>query len=228
MGAGCGSDPATPSAWPPLARRLHRPVTPADLLADEAFDGIELDAGQILPAGLRPARAMPLPEGVRATLRPYQRAGVDWLTWLADNRIGGILADDMGLGKTLQVLTLRSRPTTPGPTLVVCPVTLVDTWARQSAQFTPDLRVRAFHGAARGSIADAAADADILVTTYGLLARDESLAQGRLAPGGARRGPGDQEPGHAGGPRGPRADRDATGSWSPARRWRTTWATSGP
>jgi len=159
-----------------LARRLRRPVTPADLLSDEAFDGTDLDAGQVLPAGLRPARAMPLPEGVRATLRPYQRAGVDWLTWLADNRIGGILADDMGLGKTLQVLT-SIQADHEGATLVVCPVTLVDTWARQSAQFTPDLRVRAFHGAARGSIADVAADADILVTTYGLLARDESLAK---------------------------------------------------
>ena len=159
-----------------LARRLRRPVTPGDLLADEAFEGIELDAAEVLPAGLRPARPMPVPDGVQATLRPYQRAGLDWLTWLADNEVGGILADDMGLGKTLQVLTWIQADH-EGPTLVVCPVTLVDTWARQAAQFTPGLRVRAFHGTARGSLAEAAADADIIVTTYGLLARDESLAQ---------------------------------------------------
>ncbi len=158
-----------------LVRRLHRPVTPGDLLADEAFEGIELDAEQVLPSGLRAARTMPLPDGVLATLRPYQRAGLDWLSWLADNRVGGILADDMGLGKTLQVLAWIQADH-EGPTLVVCPVTLVDTWARQAAQFTPGLRVATFHGVARGSVAEAATGADIVVTTYGLLARDESLA----------------------------------------------------
>jgi non-specific serine/threonine protein kinase len=112
---------------------------------------------------------------VLATLRPYQRAGLDWLTWLADNRVGGILADDMGLGKTLQVLAWIQADH-PGPTLVVCPVTLVDTWARQAAQFTPGLRVASFHGAARGSVTEVASGADLVVTTYGLLARDEALA----------------------------------------------------
>lgn len=158
-----------------LVRRLHRPVTPADLLADESFEGIELDAEQVLPSGLRPAHSTPLPDGVLATLRPYQRAGLDWLSWLADNRVGGILADDMGLGKTLQVLTWIQADH-GGPTLVVCPVTLVDTWARQAAQFTPGLRVATFHGVARGSMAEHAAGADLVVTTYGLLARDDSVA----------------------------------------------------
>ncbi|MGB7979663.1 MAG: DEAD/DEAH box helicase [Candidatus Nanopelagicales bacterium] len=161
-----------------LARRLHRPVTPGDLLADEAFDGVELDAEAILPAGLRPAHPVPLPAGVQATLRPYQRAGLDWLAWLGDNGVGGVLADDMGLGKTLQVLSWVQADHR-GPTLVVCPMTLVDTWARQAAQFTPGLAVATFHGAARGDLAQASDGADIVVTTYGLLARDESLAQVR-------------------------------------------------
>ncbi len=159
-----------------LVRRLNRPVSPGDLLADEAFEGVELDADQVLPAGLRAAQSMPIPDGVQATLRPYQHAGLDWLSWLADNRAGGILADDMGLGKTLQVLTWIQADH-EGTTLVVCPVTLVDTWVRQAAEFTPGLRIRAFHGAARGSVAESAAGADMVVTTYGLLARDESLAQ---------------------------------------------------
>lgn len=158
-----------------LARRLQRPVQPGDLLADEAFEGIDLDADQVLAQGLTAARRIDLPDGVLATLRPYQQSGLEWLTWLADNGIGGILADDMGLGKTLQVLSWIQAHH-PGPTLVVCPVTLVDTWARQAAQFTPGLRVRSFHGTARGAVADAAADADVVVTTYGLLARDPSLA----------------------------------------------------
>ena len=153
-----------------LARRLRRGVAPADLLADEAFEGVELDAGDILPQGLRPARSPKVPKEVDATLRPYQVKGLEWLTWLADNEVGWVLADDMGLGKTLQVLTLIQADHA-GPTLVVCPVTLVDTWARQANQFTPDLRVQAFHGAERGDL-----DADIVVTTYGLLARDERLA----------------------------------------------------
>ena len=153
-----------------LARRLRRGVVPADLLADEAFEGVELDAGDILPQGLRPARSPKVPQEVDATLRPYQVKGLEWLTWLADNELGGVLADDMGLGKTLQVLTLIQADHA-GPTLVVCPVTLVDTWARQANQFTPELRVQAFHGAERGDL-----DADIVVTTYGLLARDERLA----------------------------------------------------
>jgi non-specific serine/threonine protein kinase len=157
-----------------LLRRLQRPITPADLLTDPAFEGIEMDAEQILPAGLQPARRLD-PPAVRATLRPYQHVGLEWLTWLEDNGVGGILADDMGLGKTLQVLSLIND-SHPAPTLVVCPVTLVDTWVRQAAQFTPELRVAAFHGADRGEVTSTI-DADIVVTTYGLLARDESLAE---------------------------------------------------
>lgn len=160
-----------------LARRLRRPVTAADLLADESFEGLAIDSADVLPDGLRPAqRVLGPPDGVRANLRHYQLAGLEWLTWLEDNGVGGILADDMGLGKTLQVLT-RIAADHPGPTLVVCPVTLVDTWAREAARFTPDLRVRAFHGQARGEVAAAVVDADVVVTTYGLLARDASLAE---------------------------------------------------
>lgn len=157
-----------------LLKRLQRPVSPADLLTDPAFEGIEIDADRILPAGLVPARSLPAPD-VQATLRPYQQAGLEWLTWLADNDVAGVLADDMGLGKTLQVLSWIHNDH-PGPTLVVCPVTLVDTWARQAEQFTPDLRVAAFHGADRGHVQQRL-DADIVVTTYGLLARDETLAE---------------------------------------------------
>lgn len=159
-----------------LARRLRRPVTPGDILADEAFQGIEVAVDQVLPSGLRPARAVDPPEGVRATLRHYQRAGLEWLTWLGDNGVGGVLADDMGLGKTLQVLAWICADH-PGPTLVVCPVTLVDTWARQAAQFTPDLRVATYHGGTRGAVSEAVRDVDVVVTTYGLLAREAALLE---------------------------------------------------
>jgi len=157
-----------------LLRRLEHPVSPADLLTDPAFEGIEMDVDRILPGGLHEARRLPIP-AVNAELRNYQHDGLEWLTWLEDNDVGGILADDMGLGKTLQVLALVSN-SHPGPTLVVCPVTLVDTWLRQAAQFTPALTVTAFHGTDRGEVAGKI-DADVVVTTYGLLARDKALSE---------------------------------------------------
>ncbi len=116
--------------------------------------------------------------------------------------MGGILADDMGLGKTLQVLTWIAADHA-GQTLVVCPVTLVDTWVRQAQQFTPDLRVQACHGADRRAMDP---DADVVVTTYGLLAREQGLKEVPWHRGGAGRGASDQEPGHPRGSRRPGAD----------------------
>lgn len=154
-----------------LLAALDSEATAAEMLASDAFDDVEWDVTGLTE--LRPARSVDPPPEVIATLRHYQRAGLDWLTWIEDNATGGVLADDMGLGKTLQVLT-RIAADHPGPTLVVCPVTLVDTWARQAAQFTPHLRVVAHHGADRAT-SDVAADADIVVTTYGVLTRDAAV-----------------------------------------------------
>ncbi len=64
-----------------LARRLRRPVSPTDLLADEAFDGVQIATDNVFPQGLRPARQIDPPAQVQATLRPYQRAGLQWLSW---------------------------------------------------------------------------------------------------------------------------------------------------
>ncbi len=153
-----------------LLDRVGRPVTAADLLVDEAFDGVEAAPPESLAVG----RRVEPPAGLLATLRHYQREGLDWLTWVEENGTGGVLADDMGLGKTVQVLA-RVAADHPGPTLVVCPLTLVDTWARQSAQFTPGLRVAVHHGAEREGVAALAERSDVVLTTYGLLARDESV-----------------------------------------------------
>ena len=182
-----------------LVRRLHRPVTPGDLLADEAFEGIELDAEQVLPSGLRPARPMPLPDGVLATLRPYQRAGLDWLSWLADNRVGGILADDMGLGKTLQVLAWIQADHV-GPTLVVVPR---DPGGHLGAPGCPvHSRAAGGHLPRRGPRVRGRGG------HRGRRRRDHLrpagprrlVGGGCLAPGRARRGAGDQEPRHPGWP----------------------------
>ena len=110
------------------------------------------------------------PPGLTATLRPYQQRGVDWLVEMASLGLGGVLADDMGLGKTVQVLGLHLARRGVGPTLVVCPTTLLGNWEREAARFAPGVPVRRHHGADRSL--DAVADDEVVVTTYGLVRRD--------------------------------------------------------
>jgi superfamily II DNA or RNA helicase len=120
------------------------------------------------------------PAGFRAQLRPYQQRGVSWLAFLSRLGLGACLADDMGLGKTVQMLALeaheRAQPQDGhGPTLLVCPMSLVGTWQRESARFAPELRVLAHHGPARlhgDDLAAAIRDVDLVVTTYATAARD--------------------------------------------------------
>jgi superfamily II DNA or RNA helicase len=104
-----------------------------------------------------------LPAGLNATLRPYQEQGVDWLSFLRDAELGGVLADDMGLGKTLQTIcVLRGR------SLVVCPKSVVYNWAEEIARFRPSLRTAIYHGQKR----EIDRDADVTLTTYALLRLD--------------------------------------------------------
>ncbi|MFV1994188.1 MAG: DEAD/DEAH box helicase [Verrucomicrobiales bacterium] len=112
------------------------------------------------------------------TLRPYQREGVAWMAALASRGMGGILADDMGLGKTLQslatIVALGARKT-----LVVCPSSLVHNWVAEVQKFTPQLTALAIEGPDRGKILAREGDgAEILVTSYALLRRDEKLYAG--------------------------------------------------
>ena len=135
-------------------------------------------------------RPMPTPAGFSGELRPYQQRGLSWLSFLGELGLGGILADDMGLGKTIQLLSLVSaeaagsgRPDGAdglhgsGPTLLVCPMSLVGNWQREAARFTPDLRVHVHHGADRldgDSLVSALAGADLVITTYGVATRDQA------------------------------------------------------
>ena len=112
-------------------------------------------------------------------LRPYQKQGVAWLSFLRENGFGGILADEMGLGKTLQTLAflhslrMRSSDTdNPLPHLIVCPTSLVFNWLAEAAKFTPDLKVLALHGPDRHARFDEIARSDIIVTSYALIRRD--------------------------------------------------------
>jgi superfamily II DNA or RNA helicase len=115
------------------------------------------------------------PEGLLATLRPYQRRGLSWLAQMCELGLGGCLADDMGLGKTVQVIALHlhRRPLEAGPTLVVCPTSLLGNWERELARFAPDVPVRRYHGGDR-HLEELAAD-EVVLVTYGVVRRDRGV-----------------------------------------------------
>ena len=138
---------------------------------------------QAMHARVRP---VPRPPGFQGTLRPYQARGVGWLTFLGQLGLGACLADDMGLGKTAQLIGSLLADPADGPTLVVCPVSVLGNWQRELAQFAPGLRVLVHHGSGRvrDDLASQVADADVVLTTYSLVPRDvDNLADidwGRL------------------------------------------------
>jgi hypothetical protein len=188
-------------------RRRKVPPTAADLLAFARGAGpatplpitsVVADGwvGDLLEGTAdRTLTPLDAPPGFLATLRPYQQRGLSWLAFLSSLGLGACLADDMGLGKTVQMLALEAheraagqlgRPR-PGPTLILCPMSLVGTWQREAAKFAPSLRVHAHHGVARPhgeALRELLTGTDVVVTTYGTAARDieelEGLAWHRL------------------------------------------------
>ena len=152
----------------------------------------------------RRLEARPTPDGFVGELRPYQERGLAWLAFLGDLGLGACLADDMGLGKTAQLLAVlvderaglsasaparrkRSDATnkvtavlarSAGPTLVLCPMSLVGNWQRESARFAPELSVYVHHGPNRlagKAFTRHAGRMDLVLSTYGLAARDQKL-----------------------------------------------------
>ena len=117
----------------------------------------------------------PVPPDLDAQLRPYQRVGAAWLWHLQRHQLGGILADEMGLGKTLQALALLSALPRGSISLVVCPASLLENWRREAARFAPQLRVFVHHADHRLASAAGFAAHDLVITSYGTLARDQEL-----------------------------------------------------
>lgn len=171
-------------------RRRMEPLTPMEALsaaltgeADEGGEPVPCTAvgalGALVARIRDPESSSPAPQPakLKATLRDYQKRGLAWLAEMCELGLGGCLADDMGLGKTITLLALhlhrQTDPATAGPTLVVCPTSLLGNWQREAAKFAPATPVRRYHGGDRHL--EDLADDEIVLVTYGVLRRDRDV-----------------------------------------------------
>ena len=125
---------------------------------------------------------IPKPRNLKATLRDYQKKGFNWLVFIHNLGSGGVLADDMGLGKTLQAIALLlwAKAKTKGRTnLVVAPTSVVPNWQREIEKFAPSLKTVVWQGPSRHDLGDEVDEADVIITSYALLRRDEEFLQQR-------------------------------------------------
>jgi uncharacterized Zn finger protein len=169
-----------------LAEKLSRPptLTGPELLQavlSEEYEGARITLSKALRDLIKQLMSvdlLPIPQGLQATLRPYQHRGFSWLCKNARLGFGSILADDMGLGKTLQVITAllhfkeKGELTPDRRALAVVPTTLLTNWEREVARFAPTLITFVYHGPGR-SLA-AAKQADLVLTSYGIARTDRT------------------------------------------------------
>ena len=123
---------------------------------------------------------IPLPESINAQLRPYQERGFSWMYRNMKIGFGSIIADDMGLGKTLQVITLLAKMKEEGAmdkkkALVVVPTGLLHNWQSEVKRFAPQLTTGVYHGTARDLKDDDCKNADIILSTYGVVRSDADI-----------------------------------------------------
>jgi len=191
--AGAGEDGLSFAEGMRLLAGARRDLSGSDPMLDETGWAF-VEAGDRLReilAGLRePARlaAVQADNGLLAQLRPYQQTGLNWLWFLSELGLGACLADDMGLGKTIQVISLllaqKSRLGRAAPSLLVLPASLLSNWKSEMARFAPSLSVICLHPSEmeRAELVRISADpertlatADAVLTTYGMLQRQEWL-----------------------------------------------------
>nr|WP_320189725.1 DEAD/DEAH box helicase [uncultured Desulfobacter sp.] len=140
----------------PLGTAMRTRLTPEKMLGREADGQVEVCVSNgtwltsVLEKMTHPEQVDPVVpgKGFKATLRPYQSKGVDWLNFLSAYGFGACLADDMGLGKTVQILawlsTLPSSQKRPA-TLLVVPASLISNWQSEINRFLPGLKVCVAH-----------------------------------------------------------------------------------
>ncbi|HET6233083.1 MAG TPA: DEAD/DEAH box helicase [Longimicrobiaceae bacterium] len=172
------------------AAEVLRLAMGADAPAELPLESVEAEGwlGELLSAdGDAKVKDVPAPPGFTGKLRPYQRRGLSWMSFLDRLGLGACLADDMGLGKTVQLLALllseraEAEGSAPPPTLLVCPMSLLANWQREASRFAPGLRVHVHHGADRASADElkaAAEESDLVLTTYALATRDQEALAG--------------------------------------------------
>lgn len=195
----------TTARWDAQVRSLLQLVEGLEDTEESTEKGTEkaLDKGtQDSPAPQKASRQIiaqrPVPTGLQATLRPYQVEGFQWLSFLYEQRLGGILADDMGLGKTVQALALLAhaieehraaseRTTERGesvepfaPFLVVAPTSVITNWATEAERFLPEAKVVTITETTAGKtpLAERVAGAHLVLTSYTLLRMDEEAYTG--------------------------------------------------
>ncbi len=120
----------------------------------------------------------PMPAGFKGELRPYQKAGYNWLHFVQNYKFGGCLADDMGLGKTVQTLAMlqhRKEHGAESATLLVMPTSLIYNWLNEAQKFTPNLRVLSYTGTYRDKDISLFQNYDVVLTSYGIVRLDAEL-----------------------------------------------------
>ncbi|WP_415953097.1 DEAD/DEAH box helicase [Streptomyces sp. KLOTTS4A1] len=185
---------------PEEARRVRahedRKVTPVDALGAVLTGSTEMDGRRVEVAAsgwladLRDRLAspetgtgteVPQPAALAATLRDYQLRGLGWLAMMTELGLGGCLADDMGLGKTITLISLhlhrQQTESTRGPSLVICPTSLMGNWQREIEKFAPGTPVRRFHGQTRSL--EGLTDDSFVLTTYGTMRLDAATLADR-------------------------------------------------
>ena len=168
-----------------LIEKLESPpeVTGPELLhtvLTEEYRGakVKLDAkARKLINDLLKGEGTEVPAGLKATLRPYQLRGYEWLYKNSRIGFGSLIADDMGLGKTLQVIATLLKLKEDGEFgqqkgLIIVPTTLLTNWQKEIQKFAPDLETHIYHGSNR--TLDPLKDSDLLITTYGVVRSESS------------------------------------------------------
>lgn len=123
-------------------------------------------------------RDYPLPTGFKGQLRPYQKAGYNWLRFLNEFHLGGCLADDMGLGKTVQTLALlesEKEKGNSGTSLLIMPTSLIYNWEMEAAKFTSNLKIHTYTGTNRNKDIQKFGQYDVILTSYGITRLDIEL-----------------------------------------------------
>jgi len=159
---------------------LDQALTSADQATTDAEYKNQRERFQVLARNFKGIVPRELPQNFSGELRPYQKAGYDWLHFLHEIRFGGILADDMGLGKTIQalafLLSLYHDPAKQHPpesaSILVVPRSLLVNWQREATRFSPELRIVEYFETGRLKDPQAFNQYDLVLTTYGVMLRD--------------------------------------------------------